>query len=112
MKKAKSLIPKEDEVFIIVFDTNESMNDIVKFDVIKRKDVKEYDEELLKEITQGNLQNNYFPVLLDFQDLQDVIKAGMIPYMRLMAAETGYVESDGDKANFEYYYGKGNTEIN
>lgn len=112
MKKAKSLIPKEDEVFIIVFDTNESMNDIVKFDVVKKKDVKEYDEELLKEITQGNLQNNYFPILLDFQDLQDVIKAGLIPYMRMMAAETGYVESEENKANFEYYYGKGNTEIN
>ena len=112
MKKAKSLIPKEDEVFIIVFDTNSSMNDIVKFDVIKRKDTKEYDEELLKEITQGNLQNNYFPVLLDFQDLQDVIKAGLIPFMRMMAAEAGHVESEENKANFEYYYGKGNTEIN
>ena len=112
MKKAKSLIPKEDEVFIIVFDTNSSMNYIVKFDVVKKKDVKEYDEELLKEIKQENLQNNYFPVLLDFQDLQDVIKAGLIPYMRMMAAETGYVESEENKANFEYYYGKGNTEIN
>jgi hypothetical protein len=112
MKKAKSLIPKEDEVFIIVFDTSKSLNDMIKFDVVKSKDAKQYDEELLKELGVEDFSSKYFPVILDFEDFQHIIKAGLIPYMRLMAAESGYVESEENKANFEYYYGKGNTEIN
>jgi hypothetical protein len=112
MKKAKSLIPKEDEVFIIVFDTSKSLNDMIKFDVVKSKDAKQYDEELLKELGKEDFSSKYFPVILDFEDFQHVIKAGLIPFMRLMAAEAGHVESEENKANFEYYYGKGNTEIN
>jgi hypothetical protein len=112
MKKAKSLIPKKDELFIIIFDTDKALNDMIKFDVIKDKDVKQYEEELLKELGVEDLRSKYFPVVLDFEDFQHIIKAGLIPFMRLMAAKSGYVESEENKANFEYYYGKGNTEIN
>jgi len=112
MKKAKSLIPKKDELFIIIFDTGKPINDMIKFDVIKDKDVKQYEEELLKELGVEDLRSKYFPVVLDFEDFQHIIKAGLIPFMRLMAAEAGHVESEENKANFEYYYGKGNTEIN
>lgn len=110
MKKTKNLIPAVDEIVIAVFKND--TGSLVSLDLMKIEDAKDYEDELISKYGYDNFEKNYISFAIDSDNLDLIMKAGMIPIMKIMAENAGYEESQEDKDNFEYYYGKSNKEIN
>lgn len=109
--KIKNLIPGDDEVAVVIFNNETSR--LIEFNIIKKSDSKQYEDSLIEKFGgEDNFKNNYISFALEYEEMDMVIKSGLIPFMKIIAEELGHKESAEDKANFEYYYGKTNTEIN
>jgi hypothetical protein len=109
--KIKNLIPGNDEVAVVIFQNETSR--LIQFNIIKKSDSKQYEDSLIEKFGgEDEFKNNYTSFAMEQEEMDMIIKAGLIPFMKIMAEASGHEESAEDKANYEYYYGKTNTEIN
>ena len=109
--KIKNLIPSDDEITVVTFE--KEFSKLTDLNIIKKSQSKQYEDNLIEKYGgDDNFKNKYISFGLESEDLDMIIKAGLIPFMKIMAEASGHEESAQDKANYEYYYGKTNTEIN